>query len=196
MILFKKIKNYFQRYHNENVETMKREEELVGIVEKLRNIDIFSKNIVNKDEIKVDVNTKKINIINKINIEKMNTFQLQNTYKFIKKSITDAENKRNLEQLDELKKLKNKIKQKLINENDHMDLNSIRNNLILGNIEKIDAYEHVLLDLYNDIEQNDKNRIKSYDYELQQKRIHILALLKLISKIKKSNTKQYVKKIA
>jgi len=63
---------------------------------------------------------------------------------------------------------------------------------MLGNVEKIDIYENTLIKFYNELENNNFN---GYDNDIQQMKIHILSLLKLINKIKKSN-KTHIKKIA
>ena len=245
MRFIKKIKDYFVNYKiqrelekKEEIETKQRQEELVKIVENLKNIDLFGKKekkVIQKPNKKIEeenfleckereeqlvktmeklkniklfdeknetnlaikkVNnydsSKKINIITMINIDKMNSSQLQNTYKCVKKSIEEAKQNGKTEQLNELVELKNKIKSKLIKENDDLNLQSIKCNLMLGNIEKIDIYESVLIELYNEIE---NNSFKGYDSDIQQMKIHILSLIKLINKIKKSN-KTYIKKIA
>jgi len=130
--------------------------------------------------------------ISKINIDRMSNTQLQGTYKCVKKSIEDAKQKGKTEELKELIELKNKIKNKLINENDSLNIQSIKCNLMLGNVEKIDIYENTLIKFYNELENNNFN---GYDNDIQQMKIHILSLLKLINKIKKSN-KTHIKKIA
>ena len=162
-------------------ETKKRQEKLVQTIENLKHIDLENKP------------RKKIDVINMINIDKMNKNQLENTYKFIKKSINEnIKNGRN-EELKELKLLKQQIKKKLLEEND--ELEKIRVNLKLGNFSEIENYEKYLMSLYNEIEQ--KSKKINYDEQERERKIKILTLLKLIKKIKnnnKQNTKQYIKK--
>lgn len=172
-----------------------REEDLVRTVENLKNIKLPHGNYErknNENNTNLQISSKKIDVISRINIESMNNTQLQTTYKCVKKSIEEAKQKGKTEQLNELIKLKKKIKDKLIQENNDLNLQSIKCNLMLGNIEKIDLYENVLIGLYNELE---NNKFKGYDSDIQQMKIHILALIKLISKIKKSD-KTYTKKIA
>lgn len=164
-------------------ETKKRQEKLVQTIENLKHIDLENKP------------RKKIDVINMINIDKMNKNQLENTYKFIKKSIDeDIENGRD-EELKKLKLLKQQIKKKLLEEND--ELEKIRVNLKLGNFSEIENYEKYLMSLYNEIEQ--KSKKMNYDEQERERKIKILTLLKLIKKIKNNNkqsTKQYIKKFA
>jgi len=174
------------------LECKEREKKLVKTIENLKNIKLFDEKIETKKGTCNTQISKRVNIITKINIDKMNSSQLQNTYKCVKKSIEEAKQAGKSEQLNDLIELKNKIKAKLIKENDDLNLQSIKCNLMLGNIEKIDIYESVLIELYNEIE---NNSFKGYDSDIQQMKIYILSLIKLINKIKKSN-KTYIKKIA
>lgn len=237
MRFIKRIKDKFVQKNKERKEQELREEELVKIVENLRNIDLFGKkqenkkiNIIeegnesylskkqreedlvrtvenlkniklphgnyerknNENITNLQISSRKIDVISRINIENMSNTQLQTTYKCVKKSIEEAKQKGKTEQLNELIKLKKKIKDKLIQENNDLNLQSIKCNLMLGNIEKIDIYENVLIGLYKELE---NNKFKGYDSDIQQMKIHILALIKLINKIKKSD-KTYTKKIA
>lgn len=203
MGLIKKIKqgiNYFKNYKKEQLEKEKREEELVETVKRLRNIDLFGEkekqinSTQNSSQVKnIKFYSRKIEFIHNFNIDKMNKLQLENAYNCVKKSINDAEKRGIQEEIDELKQLKRKIKQKLIEKNDDFDIQSIRNTLMLGSVDKIDMYETVLINLYKDLET--KSKVAQFDDEFQQMRIHVLALLKLINKIKKTN-KTYIKKIA
>ena len=205
MRLIQKIKNrfnYIKNYEKEQLDTEKREQELVEIVKRLRNINLFEKKeksfdlnqkiTVSIDSKNIKFCSKKVEYIHNFNIEKMNKLQLENAYDFVKKSINDAEKRGIQEEIEELKQLKKKIKQKLIEQNTDFDIQSIRNTLMLGSIDKIDMYESVLMNLYNDLES--KSKMAQFDEEFQQMRIHVLSLLKLIKKIK--NGKQYVKKAA
>ena len=205
MGLIKNIKKGLNRYKNykmEKLETEKREQELVETVKRLRNINLFEKKeksfdlnqkiTVSIDSKNIKFCSKKVEYIHNFNIEKMNKLQLENAYDFVKKSINDAEKRGYKEEIEELKQIKKKIKQKLIEQNTDFDIQSIRNTLMLGSIDKIDMYESVLMNLYNDLES--KSKMAQFDEEFQQMRIHVLSLLKLIKKIK--NGKQYVKKAA
>jgi len=124
MRFIKQIKNIFVQKNKERKEQELIEEELVKIVENLRNIDLFGKNkkvvkneiidetfsVEKQDLVKkvenlrnvklfdksinnVQISSKKIDVISKINIDRMSNTQLQGTYKCVKKSIEDAKQK-------------------------------------------------------------------------------------------------------
>lgn len=163
-------------------ETKKRQEKLVQTIENLKHIDLENKP------------SKKINVIDMIDIDKINRKQLKNTYKFIKKSIEVATTNGRTEELNKLKLLKQQVKKKLLEESD--DLEKIRINLKLGNFSEIENYESYLMGLYSEMVQ--KSKTIKYDEKDRERKIKILTLLKLIEKIKNSKqiNKQYIKKIA
>lgn len=173
-------KEKLEKEKQEQIESKQRQEELVKIIEHLREIDLSKPR---KKENKID-------IISMINIEKMNNEQLKNTYKFIKKSIVDCTNKGRTEEIERLQKLKQRIKKNLLENSD--ELEKIKITLKTGDFENIDEYEQYLLKLYNEMNQK---KIINFDESERERKIKILTLLKLIKKIK-SNNKQYKRKIA
>lgn len=145
------------------------------------NIKLFDKPVIEKTK-------PKIAIIDKINIDKMNAEQLKNTYLFIKKSIKDSEQKNRTEEIEQLKKLKERTKKLLLEKSNNLDFNSIKYNIMYGDNSKLDYYRDYLLGCYN------KYKDIKYDEEAQKIRITILTLLKLIE-IKKQKINQFVKKV-
>lgn len=179
MSVVTKIKEYLRKQRIEEMEEQERQQELVEKVKYIRNINIFN---VKK--------TEKISVINRINIYNMNKEQLKNTYLFIKKSIYDAEQKEDNNEIFRLKQLKQETKKLLLEKSKNMDLNSIKNQVLFGDINKLDYYRNYLLVCYQEY----KN-IKTND--AQQKRITILTILRLIElKKEKTESYQFVKKVA
>lgn len=232
MMIFKKKSNHLKKQET-NEEKTKKQEELVEIVKKIRNIDLYGNqntkiikekfsiekesskkmsvlkvlkevNLKEEESIKeqerltkifkhirnIDLTKPKINTIDMINIEKMNDEQLKNTYKFIKKSILECQNKGRKEEMEKLQRLKQKIKKNLLENSD--ELEKIKITLKTGDFDNIDEYEQYLLKLYNEMNQK---KIINFDESERERKIKILTLLKLIKKIK-SNNKQYKRKIA
>lgn len=165
------------------VPNKEREEQLVKTMDKIVNINIF--------EHKKEIETKKINIIEKINLEKMTANQLKNTYSCIKKSIKQAETRNKLDDIEELKQLKVQVKKILLEKSNNLDFNSIKYNILYGDVNKLDYYREYLLGCYEHYKNIQHNN------EAHQMRITILTLLKLIERKKqKVNNNQYVKKVA
>lgn len=211
MKIINKIKDYFykkQMEKQEYVETIKRQEELVKIIDNLKNIELFpnnetkSKKIIKKLEEKKEKNSqnfektfdriihidlingpsKRIDIIDMLNIEEMNLGQLQNTYKCVKKSIEIETKKNNQIEIQRLMQLKKNIKKTIISKNEEFGLDYIRCNLKFGKFDDLDTYENYLKNLFNNT--NSK-----------KEKIEILSMIKLINKIKSQKNKQLIKKI-
>lgn len=186
-IVPKKEKKSIEKY---NIETKteilndkKRQKELSQTLDRIMNI-----NIINPKQIK---EIKKINIIDKIHPEKMTADQLKNTYSCIKKSIKQAETRNKLDDIEELKQLKVQVKKILLEKSNNLDFNSIKYNILYGDVNKLDYYREYLLGCYEHYKNIQHNN------EAHQMRITILTLLKLIERKKqKFNNNQYVKKVA
>lgn len=198
------IIKYFYNCNKEKIETKKRQEELVEIIEKLKKIELFpnekAKTVIKFESkksseesfeeifdriIHIDLKkgpNKKIDIINMLNIEKMNLGQLQNTYKCVRKSIEVETKKNNQKEIEKLKKLKKAIKKEIISKNEKFSLDYIKNNLKFAKITDLDIYENYLNGLFNNA--NSK-----------KDKIEILLVIKLINKIKNQKNEQLIKKI-
>lgn len=211
MKFIKKIKKYFdnsKKEKKEYEETIKRQEELVKIIDNLKNIELFPSKEINSEKVVkplekkktldnqnfeemfnkiIHINlkngpSKKIDVIDMLDIEKMNFGQLQNTYKCVRKSIEIETKKNNQIEIQRLIQLKKKIKKMIISKNEEFGLDYIKCNLKFGNFDNLDIYEIYLNDLFRSTNS-------------RKDKIEILSLIKLINKIRNQKNKQYMKKI-
>lgn len=197
MGIIRRIKNYFEKYEIEQREEEAREQELVKQIEHIRNINIFSAKKIPKVSTIDRINTNNLVVNQDLN-------QLKKTYLFIKKNIEEAENRNLPNDIIKLTEMKKEVKRLMLEKSDNLDFDSIKINILFGNINKLDYYYDYLTRCYKQYE-----NIK-YDTEVQQIMITIRTLQKLINiKKEKINDKkelnvtkkkklnfQFVKKVA